>query len=359
MRGRLLKPLFSLGIALFFLGILLTALVWYNGNKNNVETRQLSLQKKRAPPPSELCKGCRQVIDKVRERYNKTWIKQVDNYLKFRSQLSRKCHGFDSAFITQDNTPVGAKIVYDGEKKRTLQVTPEIFSTFPKEHPFPNKIWETCSVVGNGGILSNSSCGKMIDSAEFVMRCNLPPLDNGYENDVGIKTDLVTANPSILINKYGSLQQRRRPFVESLRSYGNSLLLLPAFSYGVNTPLSLRAVYSIEDFKSPTRPVFFNPEYLESLGLFWRSRGLKAARASTGLMMASLALEHCTDVHLYGFWPFGNHPQGLHALTNHYYDDVQPKNTVLAMPVEFEFLLQLHSQGVLRLHLEDCQPGEK
>lgn len=49
-----------------------------------------------------------------------------------RSQLSRKCHGFDSAFITQDNTPVGAKIVYDGEKTRTLQVTPEIFSTFPK-----------------------------------------------------------------------------------------------------------------------------------------------------------------------------------------------------------------------------------
>ncbi|XP_037333060.2 alpha-2,8-sialyltransferase 8F isoform X2 [Pungitius pungitius] len=325
----------------------------------DVKTRKLPIPKKRHPPPSELCKGCREVIDKVRERYNKTWIKQFEDYRKFRSELSKKCHGINDALITQANTPVGAKIVYDGEKKRSLQVTPEIFNTFPKEHPFPNKIWRTCAVVGNGGILSNSSCGNMIDSAEFVIRCNLPPLDHGYENDVGIKTDLVTANPSILINKYGSLQERRRPFVESLRTYGNSLLLLPAFSYAFNTPLSLRVVYSIEDFKSPARPVFFNPEYLENLGLFWRSKGLKAPRASTGLMMASLALEHCTDVHLYGFWPFGNHPQGLHALTNHYYDDVQPKSAVHAMPVEFEFLLQLHSQGVLRLHLEDCEPGFK
>lgn len=49
-----------------------------------------------------------------------------------RSQLNSKCHGFDKAIISQANTPVGSKLVYDGEKKRTLQVTPEIFSTFAK-----------------------------------------------------------------------------------------------------------------------------------------------------------------------------------------------------------------------------------
>lgn len=108
---------------------------------------------------------------------------------------------------------MGAKLVYDGEKKRSLQVTPEIFSTFAKvkksgwfrkrvfhqvagnikhqqsfisfvtlvlvffvfflsnqEHPFLNKTWGSCAVVGNGGILSNSSCGKTIDSAQFVIR---------------------------------------------------------------------------------------------------------------------------------------------------------------------------------------------
>lgn len=52
--------------------------------------------------------------------------------MSLRSQLSSKCHGFHKAILTQANTAVGSKLVYDGEKKRSLQVTPEIFSTFAK-----------------------------------------------------------------------------------------------------------------------------------------------------------------------------------------------------------------------------------
>lgn len=359
MRAQFLKSFFSLVIIVFFLGSLLTTLLWYMVDNNNVEPQRPPPQKKSAPQPTDPCKGCREVINKVIERYSQTWKKQEDNYQKFRSQLSSRCHGLEKAIITQANTPVGTKIVYDGEKRRSLQVTQEIFSTFAKDHPFSNKTWDTCAVVGNGGILTNSSCGKMIDSAQFVIRCNLPPLENGFEKHVGIKTDLVTANPSILLEKYGALMGRRRPFVESLRSYGNSLLLLPAFSYGHNTPVCLRAVYSIEDFESPTRPIFFNPSYLQSLALFWRLQGLRAVRLSTGIIMASMALEHCANVHLYGFWPFSNHPHGLHALTNHYYDDRQTKKKFHAMPAEFDLLLRLHSQGVLRLHLGDCPSGER
>ncbi|XP_060946263.1 alpha-2,8-sialyltransferase 8F isoform X2 [Limanda limanda] len=353
MRGQLLKSLVSLMITLLFVGTLLTTLIC------NVQPQKVAPQKKSAPQPSDPCKGCREIIDKVLQRYSPTWKRQEDNYQKFRSQLNSKCHGFDKAIITQANTPVGHKLVYDGEKRRSLQVTPEVFSTFTKERPFSNKTWNTCAVVGNGGILTNSSCGQMIDSAQFVIRCNLPPLQNGYEKHVGTKTDLVTANPSILVEKYGALMGRRRPFVKSLRSYGDSLLLLPAFSYGHNTPVSLRAAYTIEDFESPTRPIFFNPEYLQSLAVFWRSQGLRAVRLSTGIIMASLALELCSNVHLYGFWPFSNHPHGLHALTNHYYDNRQTKTKFHAMPAEFDLLLRLHSQGALRLHLGDCPPGEK
>lgn len=49
-----------------------------------------------------------------------------------RSQLNSKCQGFEKAIITQANTPLGSKLVYDGDKRRILQVTPEIFRTFAK-----------------------------------------------------------------------------------------------------------------------------------------------------------------------------------------------------------------------------------
>ncbi|CAK6961209.1 alpha-2%2C8-sialyltransferase 8F [Scomber scombrus] len=344
----------SLILTLLCMGSLLTTVTWYLLD-NNVELYKPPPQKKGPGKLSDVCKGCREVIDKVKENYSQPWKRQEDNSQKLRARLRSKCNGFDKAIITQVNTPVGSKLVYDGERKRNLKVTKEIFSTFAKEHPFATKALRTCAVVGNGGILNDSKCGKSIDSAEFVMRCNLPPLKNGYEKHVGIKTDLVTANPSILLQKYGALNGRRRPFVESLQTYGNSLLVLPAFSYAFNTPVSMRAVYTIEDFNSPARPVFFNPGYLLNLTAFWSSEGLKAGRLSTGLIMTSIALEICDNVELYGFWPFSNHPYDYYSLSNHYYDDLKAK-AVHAMPAEFNILLQLHRQGVLKLHLGSCSP---
>ncbi|KPP71671.1 hypothetical protein Z043_109388, partial [Scleropages formosus] len=315
-----------------------------------------------------------------------------------RSQLQSKCNGISSAVITQENTPVGSKVIYDGEKRKPLQVTPKLFSTFVKEAPFRNHTSETCAVVGNSGILSNSSCGDEINSAQFVIRCNLPPLDSSYENDVGNKTNLVTANPSILVEKchvwecvgtyadvspgqypetpvvlalsqlttsqpapffparFNGLTEQRRPFAESLVRYGDSLLLLPAFSYWHNTAVSLRAVYTLQDFDGSARPIFLNPEYLRGLTWFWRARGLKAMRLSTGLIVASLASELCANVHLYGFWPFPWHPHGGGPLTNHYYDNRQSKKKVHNMPDEFVHLLRLHNQGVVKLHLGKCEP---
>ncbi|XP_054907928.1 alpha-2,8-sialyltransferase 8F-like isoform X2 [Poeciliopsis prolifica] len=321
---------------------------------SRVQAKKLLSEKKTGPPRSASCKDCREKINKVLEQYSEAWKKQEERYQKFRLQLNTKCHGLEKAIITQANTPVGTKLVCDGENK-TLQVNPEIFSTFFKGHPFPNKTWHTCAVVGNGGILANSSCGKTIDSAEFVIRCNLPPLSNGYEKHVGIKTDLVTANPSILMEKFGALMGRRRKFVESLHSYGDSLLLLPAFSYLHNIAVSLRAFYTLEDFESPIQPIFFNPGYLHNLALFWRSQGLRAMRLSTGFMMASLALELCDNVQLYGFWPFDFHPYSFQTLTNHYYDDKKFMMNVHAMSDEFNHLLRFHNQGVLKLHLGDCK----
>ncbi|XP_065807719.1 alpha-2,8-sialyltransferase 8E-like [Labrus bergylta] len=341
-----LKSLFSAVMTLLCLSSLL---IWYLLD-SDVDQHLPAPQRKRAPRTFNLCKECNNTIIKVMQNYSQAWKKQEDNLKQFRSQLSNSCSGFDKAILNQANTVVEPELV--DKRKCSFQVSPEVFNTFTKEHPFSNKTWDTCSVVGNGGILTDSSCGERIDSAQFVMRCNLPPLGNGYEKHVGVKTDLVTANPSILREKYESLMKRRRPFVESLHIYGNSLLLFP-FTRG-NTAMCLRAIYSVEDFGSPIRPVFINPKYFSKLAAFWRVQGLGSAWMSTGLIMTSIALEVCENVHLYGFWPFDNHPYGLYDLTNHYYDDRKAKS-VHAMPKEFGLLMQLHRQGVLKLHLGDCQ----
>nr|XP_023691250.1 alpha-N-acetylneuraminide alpha-2,8-sialyltransferase-like [Paramormyrops kingsleyae] len=314
----------------------------------------------RNPPPmrvrpitSGICESCRcDMPEMLLKLLNSSWSKQKTSDI-FRFQLTSTCNGISKAIVTQLNTPLGSKITYDGEKRKTLKVTPKLFDTFVKESPFINKSFKTCSVVGNGGILANSSCGEEIDSAQFVIRCNLPPVHKVYKRDVGNKTNLVTSNPSILMDKFGSLMELRRPFVERLGTFGDSLVLFPTFSYGQNTAVSLRALYTVQDFRSPARPVFLNPEYLRSLARFWRTNGLKK-RLSTGMMMASLALELCDEVHLYGFWPYPRHPRDCRPLTNHYYDDLQSKSMVHAMPEEFNQLLQLYKLGVVKLHLEEC-----
>ncbi|XP_042576437.1 alpha-2,8-sialyltransferase 8F-like [Cyprinus carpio] len=351
-------------LMLWFLPIILlcsfcSVAFWIFLSNNNVNPHPSS----RIPQKSsetKSCNGCSKdnvLIAKALENYSHKWKKHEANFTKFRSLMSSKCHAVSKAVVTQNNTPLGSKVIYDGERRKPLQVTQALFNILAKEQPFGNATWESCAVVGNGGILANSSCGKEINSAHILIRCNLPPLDNRYEKDVGNKTNLVTANPSILHEKYSGLMERRRPFVESLHPYGQALLLLPAFSYGHNTPVSLRAFYTLEDFGSDSPlPVFLNPEYLRRLSKFWRERGLNSVRPSTGLIMASLALEICSNVHLYGFWPFNKHPNDSRPITNHYYDDRASKKNVHSMPSEFEHLLKLHKQGVIHIHLGECQP---
>ncbi|KAF5903269.1 alpha-2,8-sialyltransferase 8F-like isoform X1, partial [Clarias magur] len=143
----------------------------------------------------------RGIIDKLLASYSQTWVKQDKNFKSFRSLLGSSCNAIPNAVVTQDNSPVGTNITFDGEQTRIQVVTPDLFNLFPKENPFKGAPWHSCAVVGNGGILANSSCGKQINSATYVIRCNLPPVSNGHEKDTGTKTNIVTANPTLLFRR--------------------------------------------------------------------------------------------------------------------------------------------------------------
>ncbi|XP_072000793.1 alpha-2,8-sialyltransferase 8F-like isoform X2 [Engystomops pustulosus] len=265
-----------------------------------------------------------------------------------RSQFMACCNASHTLVLTQENSPIGHIIQYDAEI-RSRNVTEDLLHMFPKTSPFSKPI-RRCAVVGNGGILRNSSCGADIDKADFVFRLNFPPLN--WTKDVGSKTHLVTANPSIIIDRYGRLLSHRKPFINMVKAYGSALVLLPAFSYSMNTDVSMRTFVTLEDFDMSSKVVFFNPKYLQKLSSYWKGIGLRFFRMSSGLMVASAAFEVCQKVTLYGFWPFPNDLEGI-PIPHHYYDNVHPK-PVHSMSDEFYQYLRMHSQGALELKLGQC-----
>ncbi|XP_051962448.1 alpha-2,8-sialyltransferase 8F-like [Xyrauchen texanus] len=183
----------------------------------------------------------------------------------------------------------------------------------------------------------------------FVCRFNMAPID---EKDVGLKTDLITINPS-QIKGYRNLQKRPGPLMQRVNIYGNASLIMPAFASPQNTRLSVSALKALWPPRPQLRVIFFSSSYLKTLDHFWKGHGLRGNRLSTGFMLINVALELCDHVHIYGFWPFDIDLQ-QRPLPHHYFDNKGPKKGVHSMPEEFLHLLQLHSQGVLTMHLKPC-----
>lgn len=153
--------------------------------------------------------------------------------------------------------------------------------------------------------------------------------------------------------RFHKLEKWRRPFYRVLQVYENASVLLPAFYNTRNTDVSIRVKYVLDDFESPQAVYYFHPQYLVNVSRYWLSLGVRAKRISTGLILATAALELCEEVHLFGFWAFPMNPSGLY-ITHHYYDNVKPRPGFHAMPSEIFNFLHLHSRGILRVHTGAC-----
>ncbi|XP_073506642.1 alpha-N-acetylneuraminide alpha-2,8-sialyltransferase [Phyllobates terribilis] len=294
----------------------------------------------------------------VREvvRRGRAWARNLSAGRAFRAQLDACCDPGHLFSMTKVNTPVGENLWFDGEFLYSLIIDNATYSLFPQDTPFRLPL-KRCSVVGNGGILKGSRCGKQIDEADFVIRCNLPPLGSDYRLDVGLKTQLVTVNPSIIDKRFQNLLWSRRSFVESLKIYKSSFVYMPAFSMRHGTEPSLRVYYTLADFRSNQSVLFANPNFLRNVGKFWKNKGVHSKRLSTGLFMVSAALSLCEEVTVYGFWPFQIDLKGS-PIRHHYYDDVPPLRGFHSMPEEFLQLWLLHKSGVLRVQLGHCNTEE-
>ncbi|XP_020665139.3 alpha-2,8-sialyltransferase 8F isoform X1 [Pogona vitticeps] len=282
---------------------------------------------------------------------DRPWEPNATEVLQYRAGLGACCNASSHLVLTKRNTPLGSNMKCDGENS-TIPVEADLLALLPETSPFLDYRYKNCAVVGNGGILRNSCCGKEIDQADLVIRFNLPSMS--FPEDVGTKTNLVTINPSILMERFQWLENRRKPFADVLRSYGDSLFLISGFSFSSGKDLSYRTLYTMEDFGLRPQAFFLNPHYLGNLSNYWRKKGFQPSRLSSGFFFVNVALEFCQHITLYGFWPFPLDLDG-YFVPYHYYDNTFPKAGVHQMHTEFSHYLSMHIQNVLRLRLGNCQ----
>ncbi|XP_072171439.1 CMP-N-acetylneuraminate-poly-alpha-2,8-sialyltransferase-like [Diadema setosum] len=225
--------------------------------------------------------------------------------------------------------------------------------------PLPT-IGPRCAVVGNSGILENSRCGSEIDEHDFIFRLNLAPVGRNFSSDVGSRISLTTVNRAELLElskiKVPSDLLRNNkglPYAERTFSITNKTIVW----YPKGNPQKLRTVASLFNRTLNLQPLWaYSPESL----MYLASRIWKIPLPSTGLSVVTVALLHCDEVNIYGFYPFPQDSRNR-ELRYHYYEptirNFYSKNGTVGvhkMPREFALLRKLDEEGVLRLVNERC-----
>ncbi|XP_071829913.1 alpha-N-acetylneuraminide alpha-2,8-sialyltransferase-like isoform X1 [Apostichopus japonicus] len=257
-------------------------------------------------------------------------------------------------YLTKENSPKGRKLRYYVSTKGSFD-TSSVYDKLPKNSTFDRL--NRCHVIGNSGSLLHSNCGKQIDDADFVYRCNAAPL-KPFAADAGNKSNITSFNPSIFEQRYHGISNETHigKFLKDMKQY-HGYLWGACLSFAGFTKVCKKAM----DAYNITENTFIlgHPDHFKYFNGFWKKRGYKG-RLSTGFFYTSDALSRCNEVHLYGFWPFKSifQKDGPRNINYHYFDNLPfpgtTKKSPHAMNEEFSVLLQLHAFGIIKLHYGKC-----
>ena len=78
--------------------------------------------------------------------------------------------------------------------------------------------YDSCAIVGNSGILLGSECGDVIDSADFVIRLNVPRIGGRYKVDIGARVDATSMNFELIGNLARCTGVRKYSFLPKIWS---------------------------------------------------------------------------------------------------------------------------------------------
>ncbi|XP_066283480.1 CMP-N-acetylneuraminate-poly-alpha-2,8-sialyltransferase-like isoform X3 [Branchiostoma lanceolatum] len=265
--------------------------------------------------------------------------------------------------LKKSSLRIGQRIKYGSairsKKSASFKVTYNFLKWIPNESPLKDRHFNTCAVVGNSGLLLNSSCGQEIDSTDFVIRCNLPQIE-GYEKDVGSKANFTTMNPSVVSHEFGQWHNKTQKdydrLLRRLKQVGDQILYVPALTSPSGEKYVRVIIRAVLQHKLPMKTAFPPAGINNLMQKIWTKAGFKIRqlRPSTGVHMYTLAATICDQIHLYGFYPFSKDKQGR-ALRYHYYGtEMAINNWAHNMPEEFRAFQQLHQRGAVVLHTEPC-----
>ncbi|XP_033108061.1 alpha-2,8-sialyltransferase 8B-like isoform X2 [Anneissia japonica] len=215
-----------------------------------------------------------------------------------------------------------------------------------------------CAIIGNGGILTGSNCGKNINKHDFVIRSNLAPIEN-YEEDVGVKANITVLNTSIIKQVTNTINQingsQGDKFLRRIRYLNNSILWYSKdtrVKFKTNNKLLTLIKLLKDKYKLGIRFAYSWKSVGPLVQWFW---DIDVRHPTTGLNMFTVAASLCNSTTLYGFYPFYNDTKG-NPLQYHYYDkrnvNLQAHKTH-NMPREYELLKKLNQSGFLSL-VTDC-----
>ncbi|KAM4677001.1 alpha-2,8-sialyltransferase 8B isoform 2-T2 [Discoglossus pictus] len=285
----------------------------------------------------------------VESLHSKSNRKQILHFLDAERDIS----------VLKGTLKPGDIIHYVFDRDSTMNISKNLYTLLPRTSPLKNKHFKTCAIVGNSGILLNSGCGKEIDSHDFVIRCNLAPVEE-YAQDVGLKTNLVTMNPSVVQRAFEDLVNDtwKEKFLQRLKSLNESILWIPAFMAKGGEERVEWVNDLIIKHQINVHTAYPSLRLLHAVRGYWLTNKVHIKRPTTGILMYTLATRFCNRIYLYGFWPF---PRDLHQnpVKYHYYDSLKYGYTSQAgphsMPLEFKALKNLHLQGALKLTVGECE----